>query len=130
MWKTRNKYHNQDTDRPDLGERNTLPSITVPGMVIPLSDLLERFRMGSTANVKQGVFTDNPEFASVATMTPLEKAEKAMELRTAVVAARQELFDRNEERKRVKAAAVRAAAASVPPTVIDPLVSDDSKASV
>lgn len=100
------RYVNHDTvhvAHSIIGERFYLPTLTKPDMVLPLKDLVERYvRNPDSANVKQGVFTDDLDVARLANMDKLDRAQAALDFKASAAQTRQELFDRAQERKRIK----------------------------
>jgi len=96
-------------------------SITVPDMVMPLDQLVERYRNNQSLPIKQGVYTDDPELASLANLSPIDRAERARQLSISIAQKRNELADRNEQRKRDAIARSKAKAAE---KAADPIVVD------
>lgn len=81
------------------GEVYTLPSMTVPGMVMPLRELIDRYVRGEHVEQFEPVFTDNQFIPDkLELMDVFDRAEYAKELKHSIALERERLGRKKAEK--------------------------------
>jgi hypothetical protein len=94
------------------GERNVLPSLTVPGMTLSLRELLDKYVRGENVSMFEPIYSDDGSIPDdLERLSPTERIDMAREIRAgidehqkrkrdippaAVASAIEEVNDRNE----------------------------------
>jgi len=72
-----------------FGERFTLPSLTVPDMVMGLAEMLKRYVRGGQVEVFTPVFSDDPDLDNLEKMDTIDRMVYASELNESIKKHRQ-----------------------------------------
>jgi len=66
------------------GEKNNLPSQTVPGQTLPIRVLVDRYRKGQDVPIFNGTFNESPDFDGLERLDKVERAHLALQVRKSV----------------------------------------------
>lgn len=100
------------------GELPRGKSLTVPNMVLPLSELLVRYARGNPVAMSQS-FYDDEHSVDINLLSPTERAYLSKELREDIEVLREELYVKSK-----KSAPPVSSAPSVPPAPSEPPVTE------
>lgn len=77
-------WGNYKTHSNRVGERNTLPSLTVPGQTLSLQQLLDRYVRGDQVAVFNPVYTEDPMFDGLEQMDEMDRRDLALGIREGI----------------------------------------------
>lgn len=69
-------------DWPGIGERYTLPSLTVPSQVLSLKEMLERYVRGENVDVFNPVYNGEDELPDIERMSEMDRIDAAREMKS------------------------------------------------
>jgi len=76
--------HNFTTVVHTIGEVFKLPSKTVPGMTLPLAELLDRYVKKMPVDMFPGQYSDDDDMPDVSRMDTIERLEAARQLKNSI----------------------------------------------
>lgn len=77
--------------RNDGRERSLLPSLTIPGQVRPLDELLKMYTRGQDVESYQPVYNGDTEFPDVSRLSPLDRIDLSREVGNQIASQRSRL---------------------------------------
>lgn len=80
-------HHNFTTVVHTIGEVFKLPSKTVPGMTLPLAELLDRYVKKMPVDMFPGQYSDDDDMPDVSRMDTIERLEAAMQIKQSIAQA-------------------------------------------